>query len=295
MLGEGILGDIFPKTFKKMSDEQATRQPALTEQKYQGIVQEYCARIGCKLGSIGPDILIMALTHKAGNIEFGATPPMAIGPNGAAIVVEMVAKGEVAVAQAGARAGAVLMAGGPEQTRKDVAGNPAPAEAPAEGKAAAPVDKQTEALKQKALQNLTEETKKEIKWEDCVNKRLRLNTEHIDKQIAEMIQGKKDLTDLKRRFTADGLTVEMKSGHSYYRDHLGGDVSRMGSLNEIEAGIIEDFKIRLDESLLKQTELIPDGKDGKFSLMINEFEIEYEPHRIGNFYSIDYYPKTGKI
>jgi hypothetical protein len=78
----------------------------------------------------------------------------------------------------------------------------------------------------------------------------------------------------------------MKSGHSYYREHLGGgDLRKIGGLNEIEDAIMQHF----------MAEAMKDGcKERYYSLMFRGYEIEYEPFKNGNFVSLDYYLKTKK-
>ena len=91
----------------------ATKQPivALTEPKYNGIVQEWCAQAG----DFGADVLLAILSHKAGT-SLGQPPTgmapqfAAVGVDGA-IVTVAVADGAVAAAQA-TKAAIVLMAAG---------------------------------------------------------------------------------------------------------------------------------------------------------------------------------------
>ena len=51
--------------------------PAITEPKYNGIVQEWCAQAGCKTGERAADVFLAVLSHKAGQATSGTTPPMA--------------------------------------------------------------------------------------------------------------------------------------------------------------------------------------------------------------------------
>jgi chromatin segregation and condensation protein Rec8/ScpA/Scc1 (kleisin family) len=122
-----------------------------------------------------------------------------------------------------------------------------------------------------------------------------LNKAKLEKCKTEILAGQKDLTHLKRTFKFDELTIEMKSGHSYFRKHSGGNVSRFASLNEIETEIIDDFIEQLEQAKTNKIDLIQEGFTEHLSVFVNGHEVEYEPFRRGNFYSFDYYPKTRNL
>jgi len=47
--------------------------------------------------------------------------------------------------------------------------------------------------------------------------------------------------DLRRFTTLDGTDVRINSGHAYNRTHAGGDVSQIGTMDEIENAILRDI------------------------------------------------------
>ena len=263
-------------------------QNPITDPKYEGIVQECCAKAGDKVA----DALLIVLVHKIGGAFQGTEPPMTLSPQGG-VVLAAVAEGAVGVAQeaqAGARAGALLMAD-PHDADKDIAREQAPQQqALIDDKIDQAKKQQTEILKQNAAKKLTETVLQELR---CTESELKskLDNANLEKQITEVALGKKDITHIKRDFHANGLTIQIKSGHSYFREHLSGDISKFGSLNEIEAAIIEDFTANGN----KLAKSVTEGFTEKFTLNFNGYEIEYEPFRRSiDSYSIDYYPKAGK-
>lgn len=47
--------------------------------------------------------------------------------------------------------------------------------------------------------------------------------------------------DLRRFTTLDGENITFKSGHAYHRTHAGGDVSTIGTMDQIENAILQDI------------------------------------------------------
>lgn len=48
-------------------------------------------------------------------------------------------------------------------------------------------------------------------------------------------------THLTRTASIDGIDIRINSGHAYYRTHSGGDVSQIGTMDEIETAILNDI------------------------------------------------------
>jgi hypothetical protein len=149
-------------------------------------------------------------------------------------------------------------------------------------------------LMDKAKKLLTEDTLKELRCEASkLAKKYGLDLNDLNKQIEQACEGAKDITHIKRKFKTNGINIEMKTGHSYYRQHLkGGDLRKICSLNGIEDAVIEQalagdtLKKILTTGYLKET----------FDFMGEkiEYEIKKVPGKIPgmDFISIDYYPKS---
>jgi hypothetical protein len=148
--------------------------------------------------------------------------------------------------------------------------------------------KQIQILKDKATKLLTSDTLKELRCEiSDLAQKYGLNLKELNENIEKAFNGLKDITHLKRLFHVNGVNIEMKTGHSYYRQHLkGGDLRTICSLNEIENAVME--KVLLKENLdILTTE----------NHFIKTFDfmgktIEYEVNKIPglDLISIDYYP-----
>jgi sRNA-binding regulator protein Hfq len=96
--------------------------PAITEPKYKGIIQEWCARAGCLVGEYALDILLAALAT-AGSGAVGV-PLIAFVPQitlDGAVVLVAVSATEVTQAAGIVAAAGLLMATGPQD--KDVGGS----------------------------------------------------------------------------------------------------------------------------------------------------------------------------
>jgi hypothetical protein len=155
-------------------------------------------------------------------------------------------------------------------------------------------NKQMQVLMDKAKKLLTEDTLKELRCEASkLAKKYGLDLNDLNKQIEQACEGAKDITHIKRKFKTNGINIEMKTGHSYYRQHLkGGDLRKICSLNGIEDAVIEQalagdtLKKILTTGYLKET----------FDFMGEkiEYEIKKVPGKIPgmDFISIDYYPKS---
>ena len=48
-------------------------------------------------------------------------------------------------------------------------------------------------------------------------------------------------THLTRTTSIDGTEIRINSGHAYNRTHSGGDVSQIGTMNEIETAVLKDI------------------------------------------------------
>jgi hypothetical protein len=134
---------------------------------------------------------------------------------------------------------------------------------------------------------LTTTLQKELKCEGSALAKYEPDMKELEKYLAKMSKGENDITHIKRTFkNVEGFEVIMESGHGYFRDHLGGNVSHLGSLNEIEGAILDHCKTKGIFGKLKfgdKTERIP--------LTFKEQELEYKVFNTGKYFSIDYYPK----
>jgi hypothetical protein len=98
---------------------------------------------------------------------------------------------------------------------------------------------------------------------------------------------KKPLTNIERHFNnVGGHKVHMRTGHAYYRTHVGGDVSLLGELNEIEDAILTHC-----EELLGA---IPQNEHITPSFTFNGHKVGYRIYNVGKFFSIDYFPLLEK-
>ena len=86
-------------------------------------------------------------------------------------------------------------------------------------------------------------------------KKYNLDTSDLNRQIDKIARGEIDITHIKRNFKFNGLEVQMKSGHAYFREHLGGDLRRIGNLNEIEEAIIQDAYDSMNLTMLKSAKV----------------------------------------
>ena len=92
--------------------EQVT--PAIVEPKYKGVIQEWCAKAGCKLGDLGFVVMQAVITHKIGGISSGLQPPTILNPGGVAL---QGAVAEGIIAEQVVKMGIVIAEGhGPEQS-----------------------------------------------------------------------------------------------------------------------------------------------------------------------------------
>jgi hypothetical protein len=107
----------------------------------------------------------------------------------------------------------------------------------------------------------------------------KLDVSELDRQI-----GRYDLTHIKRTFCVDKLKFVMETGHAYYREHLGGDLRGIGSLNEIESCIIKH--LLKPETMAKLIE-----GHSKIDIDFKGIVLQYKVFKKGDFLSIDYYPK----
>ena len=97
--------------------EQAA--PASIEPKYNGVMQEWCAKAGCKLGDLGFTVMQVAITHKIGSISSGLKPPTILNPGGVAV---QGAVAEGITAEQVVRTGIIFMDGGSDQIQKQGTG-----------------------------------------------------------------------------------------------------------------------------------------------------------------------------
>ncbi len=113
----------FLQILQNLRDGHATKKEKnadIADTKYSGIVQEWCAYIGCKSGDLAFDILTVILLHKAGTGTSGTTPPAAATATGGAgtsmAVATLIADGAIVIVDS-VKVG-MAMASGPKDADK---------------------------------------------------------------------------------------------------------------------------------------------------------------------------------
>ena len=152
---------------QELGNRPETQQthPALTEPKYNGIVQEWCAQAGCKVGDIGVDVLIAVIAHKAGGSSNTTTTPT-ISPCGQAVAANVLVADEVAISQGVKTTTPWMAAGnGPEQfggsSPSDVKTDQKPSQMPQEK----PQEAETQQRTGVESGKVTPEGKTEVVWD----------------------------------------------------------------------------------------------------------------------------------